>query len=339
MKFFKDDSKSKYFFRDFYILLFILFLSIFLSEIFYFETLYDYKILDKLLIYIYFFIPFFILSWILAYIYRNWKNQRNKKLKSAIRYRLNLAFIFIALLPFTSMFLILSNVGTEIIENFYKVDVSSALRKSVYLIGEIEEQEKKSFSDQIFQTLEKIKKEEPEFEEKINLLERIADYVVYYENGKNIYENKKLSFIGSNQSFYSSKYVDWREGLVYNVKGIYCLFKILDGKNSFVLGKRIFVDKEKEILSMLRTEEAYNQINLSEEDSIYLRIIFGALAISTFLISLIFSFLFSSRLSSPIIELANATKRVSEGDFDTSLKFAIQEEDEIGVLVDSFNQM
>ncbi len=56
-----------------------------------------------------------------------------------------------------------------------------------------------------------------------------------------------------------------------------------------------------------------------------------------FLIAILFSFFFARRISKPIINLANATKRVSLGESDINIEKT--EEGEMGILIDSFNQM
>ncbi|MEM8530562.1 MAG: HAMP domain-containing protein [Chloroflexota bacterium] len=61
------------------------------------------------------------------------------------------------------------------------------------------------------------------------------------------------------------------------------------------------------------------------------------LGVSAILIALVWSLLFPARFVRPLVALQQATKRLSDGDFDT--RVTIQRRDEFGQLADGFNQM
>ncbi|ELR71125.1 hypothetical protein C900_03089 [Fulvivirga imtechensis AK7] len=71
-------------------------------------------------------------------------------------------------------------------------------------------------------------------------------------------------------------------------------------------------------------------------------LVFGAIVLSVFILSLLLAWLLSSklqeRISQPIIDLANIAHGISENK-DYSVRVVKQSEDEIGVLTDAFNHM
>ncbi|MDR2069580.1 MAG: HAMP domain-containing protein [Spirochaetaceae bacterium] len=63
----------------------------------------------------------------------------------------------------------------------------------------------------------------------------------------------------------------------------------------------------------------------------------GAFIFPTLLMTVIITLSFASRITQPLAELTEATRRVAEGDF--SIQILARSEDELGVLVQSFNAM
>jgi nitrogen fixation/metabolism regulation signal transduction histidine kinase len=64
---------------------------------------------------------------------------------------------------------------------------------------------------------------------------------------------------------------------------------------------------------------------------------FGAFIFPTLLMTVIITLSFASKITQPLAELTEATRRVSEGDF--SIQILTRSDDELGVLVQSFNAM
>ncbi len=67
-------------------------------------------------------------------------------------------------------------------------------------------------------------------------------------------------------------------------------------------------------------------------------IIMAGIILISFLVSLLLSFLFQKAISKPILNLAKATRQISEKE-DYSLRMEKESNDEIGVLIDGFNKM
>ncbi|EMP04793.1 hypothetical protein LEP1GSC124_0081, partial [Leptospira interrogans serovar Pyrogenes str. 200701872] len=76
----------------------------------------------------------FSLSLLISYFYRNKRNLETGRLKSSIRYRLTLSFIFVAFLPSLPILFLSSNVTGKLYERFYGIDIEEALSSGETLI-------------------------------------------------------------------------------------------------------------------------------------------------------------------------------------------------------------
>ncbi|TGM56747.1 LIC_11548 family sensor histidine kinase [Leptospira vanthielii] len=338
-------DENRYYLRDIFIFFLTLGVSIGFSELVFFRQEEDISFFSKLDTYLFILIPFFILSLILSYVYRNRRNRETGKIRSSIRYRLTLAFLFVALVPSLPIFILSSNLTGKLIEGFYRVDISNALR-SANLIVENEE-----------------KGTETEFIEKVNTLRsrlfglNTDGYTVFrkgVENGlfeKNEYylgfvESKKLRF-ESRGLFRSIEGLDFieskRPGIfvsrlyLSDRSYILCKFFLEQGKEVYV-GQRIHQGMEADVQNIVNATSTYEKVSLWKEKIPFsVRITIATFSFAMFLIAILFSFLFARRISKPIINLANATKKVSLGESDIRLEKT--EEGEMGILIDSFNQM
>jgi two-component system nitrogen regulation sensor histidine kinase NtrY len=144
------NEETRYYLRDFIVFSFSIFLGIFFAEFFYFSGREEFFIANKLETYIIFILPFFILSVIISYIYRNKRNKETGKIKSSIRYRLTLAFLFVALLPSIPIFILSSNLTGKLIETLYRIDITNALNSSVELIQKMEKLDRNELESKVW---------------------------------------------------------------------------------------------------------------------------------------------------------------------------------------------
>ncbi|TGK35044.1 HAMP domain-containing protein [Leptospira gomenensis] len=303
--------------------------------------------LDRIVVYIFYFIPLFSLSLLISYFYRNKRNLETGRLKSSIRYRLTLSFIFVALLPSVPILFLSSNVTGKLYERFYGIDVEEALASGETLISNEEEPKKKLLAEKT-KVLENFLRFQPANLEalvalasKLNLIQSDEFYVGIYENQKQILENRGLKYRPLDHEFKSfSKNSDWKDFLSYRPD--YCMYFIRVpfpiGEYSLRTGIRIHKGEERIVYSLISTRRNYDRADLAKEKLPYrIRLTFSVLTVSIFLLAIYFSLLFARKISRPIIELANATQKISMGDTDITLE--IRETGEIGALIDSFNQM
>ncbi|HNF27866.1 MAG TPA: ATP-binding protein, partial [Leptospiraceae bacterium] len=127
---------------------------------------------------------------------------------------------------------------------------------------------------------------------------------------------------------------------LYRKDKAYIIFRInLHREGNFILlGKKIHAGMEDAIFDILNTENSYNVADLWKEKVPFsLRLTLGIFFIAIFAISIAVSFLFARQISRPIVLLADAVRLVSKGETDVILEN--REEGEMGILIESFNQM
>ncbi|AXX16066.1 LIC_11548 family sensor histidine kinase [Leptospira borgpetersenii] len=345
------NDETRYYLRDLLVLGLNILLSVILAETFQFSDQNsisdDIGFLDRIVAYIFFFIPLFSLSLLISYFYRNKRNLETGRLKSSIRYRLTLSFIFVALLPLLPILFLSSNVTGKLYERFYGIDIEEALLSGETLILN-EEKPKKKLLVEKTRLLESFLRIQPLNLEslvagasKLNLIQSDEFYVGIYENEKPILENRVLKYKPLEKNFKSfSKNSSWREFSSYRPD--YCMYFIRvpfpAGNYNLQTGIRIHKEKERNVYSVISTRRNYDRADLTKEKLPYrIRLTFSIITVSIFLLAIYFSLLFARKISRPIIELANATQKISMGDTDINLE--IREAGEIGALIDSFNQM
>ncbi|ALO25805.1 LIC_11548 family sensor histidine kinase [Leptospira borgpetersenii] len=345
------NDETRYYLRDLLVLGLNILLSVILAETFQFSDQNsisdDIGFLDRIVAYIFFFVPLFSLSLLISYFYRNKRNLETGRLKSSIRYRLTLSFIFVALLPLLPILFLSSNVTGKLYERFYGIDIEEALLSGETLILN-EEKPKKKLLVEKTRLLESFLRIQPLNLEslvagasKLNLIQSDEFYVGIYENEKPILENRVLKYKPLEKNFKSfSKNSSWREFSSYRPD--YCMYFIRvpfpAGNYNLQTGIRIHKEKERNVYSVISTRRNYDRADLTKEKLPYrIRLTFSIITVSIFLLAIYFSLLFARKISRPIIELANATQKISMGDTDINLE--IREAGEIGALIDSFNQM
>lgn len=262
-------DENRYYLRDIFIFFLTLGVSIGFSELVFFRQEEDISFFSKLDTYLFILIPFFILSLILSYVYRNRRNRETGKIRSSIRYRLTLAFLFVALVPSLPIFILSSNLTGRLIEGFYRVDISNALR-SANLIVENEEKET-----------------EADFIEKVNILRSRLfglnndGYTVFRKGVENgLFEKNEyyLGFVESKKLRFESR------GLFRNIEGldfveskrsgifvsrlylsdrsyILCKFLLEQGKEVYV-GQRIHQGMEADVQNIVNATSTYEKVSL-----------------------------------------------------------------------------
>ncbi|XDD48035.1 ATP-binding protein [Leptospira sp. WS39.C2] len=338
-------DENRYYLRDIFIFFLTLAVSIGFSELVFFRKEEDISFYSKLDTYVFILIPFFILSLILSYIYRNRRNRETGKIRSSIRYRLTLAFLFVALVPSLPIFILSSNLTGRLIEGFYRVDISNALRSANYFVHQVEKENEISFLDIVSRFRSVLLREKTDgymiFQKGIKngLFEKNEFYLGFSEKHKVQFESKNLF-----RYFDTLEYTESKESGIflshyYDSEKAFIVAKFnLEGDKTIFIAKRIHRGMEVEVLNIINATSTYEKVSLWKEKIPFsVRITIASFSFSMFLIAILFSFLFARRISKPIINLANATKKVSLGESDIRLEKT--EEGEMGILIDSFNQM
>ncbi len=337
----------KYYLRDFYIFIFCAITAILLAESIIFSGSNDVDLVERIFGYIYFIIPFFTLSLIISYLYRNIRNKQTGKIRSVIRYRLTVAFIFVSILPSIPIFILSSNVVSRLVESFYRIDISKALIASKNTITFQEANDKNLLINKVNEISTIINQKKNNYNEPLysylikNNIVNDQYYISLIIDNKLIYENSNLFNFLNKEKFSSNSNEGYLSQNVYFEDKAFIIMKI-DFKNNLnnylLLGKKIHTGNESNIFTIINTENSYNTAQLWKEKVPFaLRLSLGLFSIGMFAVSILVSFFLARQLSRPIVELARATQRVSKGDTDFVLENS--EEGEMGILIESFNQM
>lgn len=344
---FRIEEENRYYLRDLLILSGVISLSVLAAELIHFRNSENIDIVDRILIYVYYTVPLVVLFLVVSYFYRNRRNLETGRLKSSIRYRLSLSFLFIAMLPSFPVFLLTSNVIGRVFEGFYGLDIAQALEAGDHFVRKELDLEKNNLLEKakLFRNLVQRQNPNPNLlTNRANELDLISNpnyYVGWYENNLPILENRSLKLTISPEEFTNLGTEEGiSEKLALNQNLGFYLLKI-DSPSSakfLILGKRVFQGEESRAYSFINTRKNYITADLAKEKLPYeVRLTITLLTVFAFLLSIFFSLVFARKISRPIIDLANATQKVSLGDTDINLP--LTEGGEIGALVESFNQM
>lgn len=346
-KLLKSSNEKKYYLRDFTFFTASVVVSIICAETFLFSDRQNVDIVDRIFGYSYFTFPLFLLVLFLSYIYRNLRIRKTGKIRSVIRYRLTIAFIFVSILPSIPIYILSSNVIGRIVESFYQIDISEALIAAKnYVI--LEEEESKKL---LFQKALQFQKNLPK---KVNITQNLLVqkalelsifgnenyYLAYWKSGVLISETKSLKMYYDLSKFQSEPHSSFPFYKFYTKDKSYYLVSIptSDPETIIILGRKIHRGNELSAYTIITTESAYNSVDLWREKVPFaLRLTLGLFSIGMFIVSIAVSFLLARQISRPIVLLAQATQRVSKGEKDVILD--LKEEGEMGILVESFNQM
>ncbi|MDX1958283.1 MAG: ATP-binding protein [Leptospiraceae bacterium] len=348
--FFKNSSNKaeiRYYLRDFVVLLLCLLSAITLAESIIFSGNSSADFTDRLLGYAYFTFPFLILALVVSYYYRNYRIKQTGKIRSIIRYRLTIAFIFVAFLPSIPVFILSSNVIGKLVESFYRIDISETLIAAKNTIYESEIEDRKillararQFSKNIVGkdsiTSEYILKKATES----SLIPSEKYYLGFIKANKPVLETQGIFPYQLKIGFEKKEDESFEVGKLYLKNKSFLLVKLgTKNKEDYViLGRRIHLGKEENVYRIINTENAYNTADLWKEKVPFaLRLLLGLFSLGMFSVSILISFILARQISRPIVQIAIATQRVSKGETDVALEN--REEGEMGILIDSFNQM
>ena len=153
------------------------------------------------------------------------------------------------------------------------------------------------------------------------------------------YKNRLVA--STNEELFKSDLLDSRvdNDAYYNIiflkKDFFIKSKDIGGSD-FLVGYKPYKDKSNNITGIISSISVYRQKEINEELTETLTFIFGSYFIVIIITLIVVSFL-TQRISKPILELKNATEKLSKGESNIEIKS--KSTDELGSLVDSFNRM
>src|SRR5690606_21206318 len=119
---------------------------------------------------------------------------------------------------------------------------------------------------------------------------------------------------------------------------VFLRFRLSGEKNLLIIGRRLHPGMEQRVRQFTVVHSRSKKDSAWREKIPYrLRLWLGLVYVVLVCLSLIMAWVIARRISLPIVSLAQATRDVTDGKLDTRLD--IQAQGELGILIDSFNQM
>jgi signal transduction histidine kinase len=152
---------------------------------------------------------------------------------------------------------------------------------------------------------------------------------------------RNMLVASTNEELFKSDLLDTRvdNDALYNIIFLKKDFFIKSeniGGFDFLVGYKPYKDKSNNIAGIISSISVYKQKEINEELTETLTFIFGSYFIVIMILLIVVSFI-TQRISKPILELKNATDKLSKGENNVEIK--VKSNDELGSLVESFNRM
>ncbi len=327
----------------------------------------DFPVSNTILMFILININLLLLILLIFLVFRNlvklFYERKRSVMGSKLRTKLVVAFITLTLLPTTVLFFFSINFITGSIKFWFNVPVEQALNRSLQVgrrIYSYAEENNRFFLERIAYQLNKKKLYQPE------RAKRLFNYIQVVQREFNldaveVYSAnlKRISFAPSAKL----ESVPLRVVAAANLQkptpasGVHTVTKDLaagelirtigtvpfavppDKASAFVvLNNLIPPNLSADMASILRGVEEYQQIKLLKKPiQITYYMTLSIVALLVVFAAIWFGFFMAKSITIPIMELAEGTRRVAEGDL--SFAIALPPDDEIGSLVTSFNRM
>ncbi len=275
-RFFQNLSdENRYYIRDFFIFLFTLFISVVFSEIIFFGKEDEISIFQKIDTYLFILIPFFILSLILSYIYRNKRNLETGKIRSSIRYRLTLAFLFVALIPSLPIFILSSNLTGKLIEGLYRVDISNALKSASVLVSKEEANTNANLLMKVKVFKESLEKDRnydgySVFKKAVemDLFQKDDYYLGFFRKGSSQFETIAIAKFMDSNDFLQTTHSGILNSRLYLSDRAYTVFSFyLNEDVEIRVGQKIHKGNEEDVRNIVNATSTYEKVSLWREKS------------------------------------------------------------------------
>jgi len=290
-------------------------------------------------------------------------DRKRKVMGAKLRTRLVVAFITLTLLPTIVLFFFSINFITTSIEFWFDVPVEQALENSLLVGRSVYKQAEEN--NQFFMERISYQIKNKQFLDSNNR-SFLSNYIQVVQRAFNFYaveiyninserttfaivpemEEEPLSLVSADnlqKDFESKKVMSVFENidtgeLIRTIGTIPLGVKHKDAEAFIVLNVLIPSDLSENMASISRGFEEYQQIKLLKgpiQVTYYINL--SIVALLVVFCAVWFGFYLAKTITIPIMELAEGTRRVAEGDLTVSIGAVA--DDEIGSLVDSFNKM
>ncbi|MCB1138777.1 MAG: HAMP domain-containing protein [Leptospiraceae bacterium] len=333
-------EESKILLRDALFLILILWISVFIAESYFVRE--ATSPVDRIFLYLVVFIPLGTLNFLVLYYYRNKRIRRTGNLRSSLRYRLMIAFMVVSIFPSIPIFLVSSDRVETVIGVLFSLDFKGGLLASEELLKQHEREDAHSLAEyaagrQAFlpgranwpgnlRTVFDPDRENVFLIENSVILERFGSASVNPLRWNSVEQIQKEGlpiFLGvsSGRRYAAVTLPTAQPGRYYLVT------------RHLYAGSPAAEIRFQEILDTVASGEEEWEEKIPYNLRLGLAIAY-ALMIT---IALGVAIVLARQISHPIVSLAAATRSVTQGKLDTRLD--VKAEGELGILIDSFNQM
>lgn len=329
--------------RDFMFLLLTIATGVVLAEIFLIKE--NHTIVDRIFSYLLLFIPLGSLNFLAHYYYRNRRIKRTGKIRSSFRYQLSLAFMLVSVIPAIPIFLLSASMMEILVQDMFRIDVARALNDARSSLDVWREREEVAFVKSIRTYdpfLFRYRNPEHRLIEELyrnGLLKEQLHYAGIFSEGHMIMETKPVFPDGHLPSFErTGDELDRAYITLRRMDLVLYRFALAKPDSWLILGQKLYPGAESQARSFINVHDRVKKEDLwNVEIPTNIRLGLGLIFVFMIFTSLLISIFIARQISQPIYHLAEATRAVTDGDLNTRIE--IKSSGEMGVLIDSFNQM
>lgn len=337
-------EESRIYLRDIFFLGLIVLFSVFIAEGFLLQP--DATIVDRIFGYLLIFIPLGTVNLIAHLYYRNRRIRLTGSLRSSLRYRLSLAFMIVSVIPSIPIFFISSNMVERLVDIFFGLDVAAAFVSADKAIDYYRGREQDQFAadaKRIRPDLWEKPTASDDFRRSLfasGILGEREGLFAIIKDGKVMITSRPV-FPGREPPVFRRVEQGVEErGEIRSDAGDYALLRFptaVPGE-MLVIGRRFSDALDRD----LREFDSVRQ-KLSHESGwrhtvpATLRLGLGLIYVGMICMALLIAIVIARQISGPIVSLAAAVREVADGHLDTRLE--VKASGELGILIDSFNQM
>ncbi len=281
--------------------------------------------------------------------------RKQNVLGSKLKSKLVIAFVSLSFLPTVILFVISSGFITKSIESWFSKPVENSLEEAIKLAKTYYSETLDNLENQtrlIRQELVRDKFFIPLSGDKISSrIDSLTQFVDF--SGMRIITEKNQSIINIKKEDYEPQPIEEdniRDAIANGISrqiipygNVELMRVVIPFENNnlkyfLILEKKIDENLVKKLSSVAKNYEEYKQTKILKQPiKMGYKIILLTTALLIVLVSSWFGFYLAKTITVPIQKLAEATIRVADGDLNS--KIQKETDDEIGILVDSFNKM
>lgn len=349
------NQEFRLYLRDLFFFVLTCTVSVVIAEIFVFPGEHQQvQLRDRIFTYAVLIIPLTLVVMLLSYNYRTRRILKTGQIRSSIRYKLIVAFMFVSILPSIPIVLLSGDLINKSIDGFFSIDIKDGLQGANKIAQYHITREREIFIQKLPGIKLKVQgRSGPEIlaDLRENGLLTTGEYFALIRDGKIRYE----SFQALRDSYFGIEFqplslpgpdgldpalrAKITEGAFSKDDLDYYVFRFQVNDNTqFLLGKTFGSILEEPLQALQRTHNSYRKAEYYREKvSVASQIGLVVTSLVLVLAAVGVSIILARQISEPLLRLALATRNITRGDLDQEIEFPAK--GEMAILIESFNQM